>query len=292
MLAFAVTFVAPHWADIVASLRRMSWPALAGSLGFALAGLVAAELSWRRVLAGLGSPLPHLAAGRVYFLSQLGKYVPGSIWPVVAQAELSRAYGVPRSRAAAAAVAQLLVGVVTGAVVAGVALSTTSSGALRTYWWLALVAVAGAAALVPPVFDRVLAATLRLLRRGPAAPLGARALAATAGWELVMWAAFGAHLWLLALGIGTRHPGLPLLATGAYALAWLVGLLVVVLPAGAGAREAALVLALAPALGRVDALALALVSRAVMLAADGLSAAAAVAAERSYRRLTAGTGSP
>jgi uncharacterized membrane protein YbhN (UPF0104 family) len=66
------------------------------------------------------------------------------------------------------------------------------------------------------------------------------------------------------------------LGTAAFALAWVVGLLVVIAPAGAGPREAALVLALAPVLSSADALLVALVSRVLMVVAD--AGAAGVAA--------------
>jgi uncharacterized membrane protein YbhN (UPF0104 family) len=67
------------------------------------------------------------------------------------------------------------------------------------------------------------------------------------------------------------------LATGAYALAWVVGFLIVVAPAGVGAREGMLVVALAPAMSASTATALALVSRLVMTAGDFVWAAIAVA---------------
>jgi len=87
-----------------------------------------------------------------------------------------------------------------------------------------------------------------------------------------MWLAFGAHAWVLASRLGAD--GLRDATTvGAFALAWVVGFLVVIAPAGAGPREAALVLALAPVMDTPDALVLALVSRVLMLVGDGLVAA-------------------
>jgi hypothetical protein len=35
---------------------------------------------------------------RILFLGQLGKYLPGSVWPVLAQMELGKTYRVPRHR--------------------------------------------------------------------------------------------------------------------------------------------------------------------------------------------------
>jgi uncharacterized membrane protein YbhN (UPF0104 family) len=84
-----------------------------------------------------------------------------------------------------------------------------------------------------------------------------------------MWAAYGVHL-LLLVRAQPRHdgPDLLLLCLGGYALAWTVGFLVLVAPAGGGAREAALVVALAPVLDRPGALAVALLSRALMTIGD------------------------
>ena len=46
---------------------------------------------WHVLLTGFGSPLRVTTAGRIVFIGQLGKYVPGSIWPILAQMELARA---------------------------------------------------------------------------------------------------------------------------------------------------------------------------------------------------------
>jgi uncharacterized membrane protein YbhN (UPF0104 family) len=55
---------------------------------------------------------------------------------------------------------------------------------------------------------------------------------------------------------------------GAFAAAWVAGFVVLIAPAGAGAREAAL-LALLP-LAAGDALAVVVISRVLLTAADGL----------------------
>jgi glycosyltransferase 2 family protein len=58
----------------------------------------------------------------------------------------------------------------------------------------------------------------------------------------------------------------------------------VFLPAGAGAREAALVLVLGPAIGNGNALALALVSRVLLIAGDLVTVGVAVVSARLYAR--------
>ncbi len=248
---------------------RLSAGRLAGAGALVLLGLWTNMLSWRAVLAGLGSPLPLPVAARVYLVAQIGKYLPGSLWPVLAQAELGRDHGVPRVRSGVAAVAALVVGLVVGAVLAAAALGASATGAARAYWWVLLAVPAGLVVLAPPVLQRLLDLALRLARRGgdPHRVEG-RALLLGAWWSAVTWLVFGSHVALLADALGADGRLLLVLCTGAYAVAWTVGFLVVVAPAGAGAREGALVLALAPVLERADALAVALLSRGLMLVGD------------------------
>ena len=52
-------------------------------------GLGATGLAWRAILAGLGSPLPVSAVPPVFFVAQVGKYLPGAIWPYL---EIGRAH--------------------------------------------------------------------------------------------------------------------------------------------------------------------------------------------------------
>ncbi|HEX5494994.1 MAG TPA: lysylphosphatidylglycerol synthase transmembrane domain-containing protein, partial [Mycobacteriales bacterium] len=259
--------------------RRLDAVSVAGAVLFALAGLVANMLSWRAVLAGMGSRLPVTAAARIFMLAQLGKYLPGSVWPVLAQTEMGRDHGVPRLRSGGAAIAALIVGLTVGAIVAGLGLVTTGTGALRSYAWVLAVIPFGLVALHPRVLRALLDTAMRLLRRpGQQHSVDGRSLLVAAGWSLVMWLCFGAHVWVLARALGASGGSLPVISAGAYAAAWVVGFLVVIAPAGAGPREVVLVLALAPVLPRGDALVLALVSRFVMLVGDVVCVGGAVLA--------------
>ncbi|MGO1315654.1 MAG: lysylphosphatidylglycerol synthase domain-containing protein [Cellulomonadaceae bacterium] len=278
VLIFVVTLLVTNWDGVRAAFVRLTVGDAVVSLATAGAGILASMLSWRAVVEGAGSSIGLRAASRVFFLAQLGKYVPGSVWPIVAQMELSQRYAVPRARAAFAALTQMLVGVASGIVVAAAALVLSPSSALDRYWWVSLVGGGALVCLAPPVlnFGVRVAGRLTAGRLELAEPLPWSAIGRATVWAVVMWLAFGLHVWVLAARMSPHAQGLWLLSTGGYALASVVGILIVVLPAGAGAREAVLVLAFAGAMGRDDALVVALVSRFVMLAADLLGALVAV----------------
>ena len=267
LLALALRDQGP---EAYAAARDVGPAAAAGSFAAVLVGLLASALVWRALLADLGTRLPLRPATHVFFLGQLGKYVPGSVFAIAAQMELGRSHGAPRSRVGTASLLFLGVLVSAGLLTAAVALPLTSPGALDRYAWVLALLPVGLVLLAPPVLSRLVAVGLRLLRRDPLErPLTWRGTGAALGWALLMWAAYGLHLLLL---VRTQDvapgPGLVALSTGAYALAWTAGFLVVVAPAGAGVREAALVLALSPVLDRAPALALAVLSRVLMTLGD------------------------
>src|SRR5947207_12155933 len=76
---------------VATGLHRVGVLTVLAALLTVVVGLIASLQTWRSLLASLGSPLPLAAAGRIFFIGQLGKYIPGSVWPVVMQTELAKA---------------------------------------------------------------------------------------------------------------------------------------------------------------------------------------------------------
>ena len=249
------------------------------SLAAVLVGLLASAMVWRALLADLGTPLGLRPALHVFFLGQLGKYVPGSVFAIAAQMELGRSQGAPRSRVGTASLLFMGVLVAAGLLTAAVALPLTSPQALRDYAWVLLLLPLGLGVLHPPVLTRLVGVLLRVLRRDPLErPLSRRGVGAALGWAVAMWVAYGLHLWLLVRPQDTEgRADLLLLSLGAYALAWTAGFLFVVAPAGAGVRELALIAALAPVLDEPAALAVAVLSRVLMTLGDLVWGAAGAA---------------
>ncbi|MDX6211177.1 MAG: glycosyltransferase 2 family protein [Frankiales bacterium] len=235
-----------------------------------LLGLFFSALAWRALLADLGQHITVTGAVRVFFVGQLGKYLPGSVWPVVAQMELGKAHGLSKRPVGTVALLVMVLNVATGLLVAIVLLPFTSPQTLRSYGWAVALLPVGLALLHPRVLNPVIDRAFRLARREPPEqPLTLRGVAVATGWTLLMWASYGAHIWLLAEGLHAQGAkSLPALATGAFALAWTAGFLFIVSPAGAGVREAVLILALAAVMPYEHRVALAAVSRLLMTAGD------------------------
>lgn len=272
--AFIGLWIRSKGGQLSDAFDRTGPAAIAESTAAALAGLGASALCWRALLAALGSPMPVRLSLHVFFVGQIGKYLPGNVFAVAAQAELARDHGVPRSRIVTAGLVFLGVLTATGLLVAVATLPFASPDVLTTYWPALLALPVGLALLAPPVLDRLIRLALRTLRRPVPEPLDGRQVLISTGWALVMWALYGVHL--VPLVLAQPHDAgkhLLLVSTGGYALAWTAGFLFVIAPAGAGVREAILVLALAGIAKQPEATAVALLSRGVQTLGDVLWAA-------------------
>ena len=243
-IGFVVARMTSQWSEIRDQIAGASagWLVAAGLMAVLAMAWIAA--CWQRVLALLG---PKPERGRTmawYFAGEIGKYVPGAVWPVLGRGELARRGGVPRSRAypsvglSLAALYLAALALAAALVPLDLAKQAESPGALAL---LALLPV-GLLALHP----RVLTAGRDLLVRhtGRGADITVPPWRATVGvvaGYIPAWIAIWAATWCVARAL---VPDPPLLRIGvATALSWTAGFVAVPVPAGAGVREAVFVAA-------------------------------------------------
>jgi glycosyltransferase 2 family protein len=292
LAALAVT-VARNWDDFADSWRRIGVEEVALALGLILGNLLTTWLQWRTVLTGLGVELRTTTSARVFFVSQVGKYVPGAVWPLVLQVESSRREGADRKAVVAGNAIVLAISLATGLVVAGVLLPFSVPSALGRFWWalaaLPLVALAAHPSTLPALLDGCLR---RLGRKPLGVRLSGRTTLRAMFWSLVAWGFAGAQTWVLARAAGAEGSGLLALCTGGTALAVSAGILFLPAPAGTGPREVVLVYVLTTVMPGSAALAVVVASRVILVAADLLMAAVGMAlpAGRSPHASTPRTG--
>lgn len=261
-LGFLGYGLAANWADTTAAVAEIPLWAVAGAFAAVLLGQFCMLLAWRQVLAGLGSPLPVRTAGRIMFVGQMGKYIPGAIWAYAAMMDLGRDHGSPPRRTFACISLALVINLGVGIAIAAATLA--SQEVVRQAWYLLLLLPVIAVCMHPKILTWGLNLALRLARRDTLdSVLPGRTVLVAVAWTVLGWLVYGLHTWMLA-----GRWDLYVIATGAYAFAWSTGLLAFLVPAGVGVREGALVLVLHPILGTGPALAVAVVSRLVFTLAD------------------------
>ena len=276
-------------------VQQLSLPVVIGAFLLNLCGLICSLMVWRELLADLGSRLSVPEAWRIMFIGQLAKYVPGSIWPVLAQAELGADRGIPRSRSALSVLLSYAVMTCSGLMVAAVTLPFATAESVAQYLWVFLLLPVALVLLSPPVLNRLLRLVLRLARRSELEQrVSFAGLARTMAWAVAGWSFNGLEVYVLMRQLAGDQQGTLLVSVGAYALSWAVGFLAVFAPAGTGVREAVMVAVLHVRTTTSIALVIALVTRATAVLCDAATggAAAALVGRARLKRLRASSGSP
>lgn len=249
-LAFGVIFVVTRWDAIRDAVAGAAPGWVVAAFLFAILGQWAAVLGFRAALAASSRWLPVIDVAHVFFVSQLGKYIPGSVWPIVVVTQMCRKYGIARRAAAIGGLLALLFSVVTGGLLGIVLVLVGASGGAAGLWWLVLLVPVAFAAVHPRVVVPAIDLSLRLARRAPVElNLTGATLRGALGWPVVSWFFMGLQCWALVVALG--GPMLTSLAAsiGGFALAYAAGTLFVPAPAGAGVREAVLGVALINVIG-------------------------------------------
>ncbi|GAA1888733.1 lysylphosphatidylglycerol synthase domain-containing protein [Lapillicoccus jejuensis] len=285
VVAALVVAVVRNRQSFVDTVDRVGPGGLALSVVCGLLGIGATALQWRAVLAGLGVELSRRDAASVFFVSQLGKYLPGSVWPIVMQMEAGRSRGASRRTMVAANLVTLVLGLASGLVVAGLLLPFSSPQALGRFWWalaaLPLVVVLALPRTLPWLLDAV----LRLLRRPPIGlRMTGRATLRASAWATVSWVFLGLHLLVLASAVSDLSGRTLALCIGAMGLAVSAGVLFLPAPAGAGMREVVLGFALGTLIPSGPVVAVIVGSRVVLIVVDALLALGGALLGRAGRR--------
>lgn len=262
--------IAGNWEALRAFEWEMQPLPLLGSVVLHVAVLAWGVWVWSRVLRCFDyPPVPWTTLLRIWFLSNLARYIPGKVFQFLAVAHLGRGSGISG--------AVLLTSLVmhTGlALLSAVLLATWTLGAQLVPGAPAgPVAAAAAAAslfLVNPVLlNRALTTVSRLLRRDVIRWTGRwRDGAVLLLLSVLSWCFYGVAYFLFVTAVtGLPLATLPLLS-GVNALSFVAGYLAIVTPGGLGVREAAMTGLLLPLLPDGVAAVLAIGARLWTIAAE------------------------
>lgn len=268
-LGFVVRELARSWTEVVeiTSDAEIGWLVVAFLCG--LSAMTVIGLAWWVSLRMLDHRRSAFDTLRRYFVGQLGKYVPGGIWPVVGRAEMARRGGVPGATAYGSTVLSLALTYLAAVLLAGLAL-LSGAGATGGVAWqpVLLLLPLGLLALHPRVVKVGLRVLRRLTRRELAVPIPRwRATVFLLLAHLPAWLAISAATWLVAYALTGQAPEVRNLVF-ATTLSWVVGFIAVPVPGGIGVREAVFVAA-ATSLPSVGiAAAVSVVARVVFILVD------------------------
>lgn len=241
--------VRSEWSDLTSlpSTLHPNWFMVLGSVGWVALSYIVLIETWRQIVVAWGGKLSWPAAARIWFISNLGRYIPGKVWQIGAMGALAQEAGVSSTAAVGSALVVNIVNLLAGFLVVAVAGSRLLVGygpALVTALVVFCVLVFGSPWLLPPVVRFAARVTGREIPIPAIPPLAI--IFAVAGCSLA-WNLYGIAFHDLTVAILGGAAGRPSYYTAVFTLSYLAGYLTLFAPGGIGVRESTLVTLLAVA---------------------------------------------
>lgn len=229
-----------QWPRVSHEIKTAEVGWLVLGFGCAAAAMTSIGWGWKGVMRVLNVDAPLRRVIPWYYVGELGKYLPGGVWPVLGRGELARRGGLPRSRAYASVAMSLGILYLSAMFVSAAFLPFAVAGNGFSPWMLCLLALPiGVVMLHHDVLAKLVALVAKVTKREVDLDIPP--------WRdsllLVLryvptWLLIGTATWAVARSVTTdlSYPRV-MFAT---VLSWTVGFLAVPVPSGAGIREAVL----------------------------------------------------
>ncbi len=239
LLLFLGGYLYINWDDYEHAFSQPAphWGLVALSSLVVIAAYAVLIQTWRQVVVAWGERLTFPTAMRIWFVSNLGKYVPGKVWAIAAMGTLAQEQGISPAAAMGSSVVVQLVNLVTGFgvfFVAGANVIDVPAAALAGALGLGIM-VFSAPWLVPAGVRFLNTLTGRQVKLPHLPP---RAIWWAAAGTTLAWVLYGVAFDLFVSGM-LRGPAPGTLGdwTAIFIGPYLIGFLAVFAPGGAGVRE-------------------------------------------------------
>lgn len=238
VLFFAASSLVSQWDRVGSRFTHIQfgWQWIGAATALVLVTYALLIEGWRRVLGAWDSHIPFRPAARIWFLSNLGKYVPGNIWSLTAMGVMAKKRGLSALAASGSSVIMQMVSLATGA---GIVIVTSAKLLGQPLLVGAAVTVLVAVLLSAPTFLPPLAEWVGgLIGRDiappsvPATSIWTAALASTLSWLF-----YGLAFQLFVRGLLGTAPGEISSYIAVYTAAYILGFISPIAPAGLGVRE-------------------------------------------------------
>lgn len=242
VLAAAAYAISSQWTELsaVRAAARTSWSgvALASILVFVSYAVLIA--TWRGTVQAWGERIGVGHATHIWFVSNLGRYLPGKVWQIGAMGVLAQQAGVAPVAAVGSAIVVSLVHLLVGFAVVAASGSALMTAYLPAGPWFALaLTLLGAGVIASPW---LLPTGVRFLASITGRPMVAPRLPPRAVWlaatgSALAWTLFGIAFHVLSVALLGRQTGDVASSIAVFTLSYQLGFIALFAPGGIGVRE-------------------------------------------------------
>ena len=264
-VAFVVRTLVSKWDEVSDAFSQVDAINLLLSLILGLAAMTSIGWIWVTMIVARSHNVRHRNAMSWYFTGQLGKYVPGGIWPIVGRAELAVRNGIPRLDAYASTGLSLVTTYAAAVVTIGIGAAATTGHRLIAIL-IAIALMAAYASFSQPSLRAVLIRVASRISSSASSLTDPKRLARLTVLHIPAWILMSLSTSVTATAFGANIGIADMLFITT--TSWLAGFVVVGVPGGIGVREAVFTSLAGGIIGTPMAISLALMSRVVFIAVD------------------------
>jgi uncharacterized membrane protein YbhN (UPF0104 family) len=240
-----------NWNQVEDFDWKFNYPLLALSFGLQITALAWLVGVWGRVLGHTGSSISYLKLFKVWFFSNLGRYLPGKVWQFLGMVYMLEKRGVPPRKSFSTAILAQSFSVISGLLIAFLFLGVNlySQFFARSPLLVVVMVVFGLFVLVivfhPRLLNRIINWGLGILKREKISlDITSKDVIIYILAYSVSWLLFGLAFLVFIKAMAEASFGMYPSLTGAFAFAFNIGFLALFVPGGIGVREGILVLLL------------------------------------------------
>lgn len=260
LIYFAGREVMVHWSEVVNYRWHINWWLLVLSVVIHLVAFAFFSQVWCWLMRGFGLQIPLRHGFKIAYIANLGRYIPGRIWPIFGMVYVARQMKIPEAVAVASWGLALLFGMPPSFMAVAITtwihpnmISIELQGYLGWALYIGLAVFFGLSLLLLIAPNKSLALAnfgLRLIRRPTIHfHMSLRLAAAVYFGYFVGWLIYGLAFYIFIHGI-VQDPSIPILAAiGGFVLSYQIGYLAIFTPGGLGARELVMIAILTPFIG-------------------------------------------
>jgi hypothetical protein len=264
-VAFVVKTLVSKWSEVTDAFSQVNAINLVLSLLLGLAAMTSIGWIWVTMIVARSHNVRHRNAMSWYFTGQLGKYVPGGIWPIVGRAELAVRSGIPRIDAYASTGLSLVTTYAAAVVTIGIGAAATTGHRLIAIL-IAIGLIAAYAAFSQPSLRSVIIRVASRISSSSSSLTDPKRIARLTVLHVPAWILMSLSTSVTATAFGANIGIADMLFITT--TSWLAGFVVVGVPGGIGVREAVFTSLAGGIIGTPMAVSLALMSRVVFIAVD------------------------
>ena len=263
---------------------EFQWILIVAAFFAAAGGYLVMFSVWRRLAYSFGLKAPSILAAKAFYLSQLGKYVPGKVGLVLVRMDAYRGYS--RKNVALATGVEYIASFISACILILIAAIFVDLHLTPYLRWLTLgFLIVLLAALWPSVLKSAANVLFKLIKRQPIEQVPSfRQMLLFVSMYLIVGLFYGLSLFLVLNSLSPVSFGYYLAVTGTFRIASLIGIAAIFAPSGIGIREGVLMLVLPAFIPEPTVIIGAILIRFVLISAELALAGFFTILERNSKR--------